>query len=669
MKRNLTLLASFLTAVLAAASTLPVRAQTAVTPYEGEILTRGPLHEAYAKAVPADPEPGILVSSQPPEPIEEVPPEQRPAEEAATWLPGYWAWDDDRDEFIWISGVWRVPPPGEEWVPGYWNTTAGGYQWVSGYWWNPRQQDVAGEAVYLPQPPQTLEVGPSSPAPAEENFWVPGCWTWREVRYVWRPGYWAAGVPDWVWIPSHYVWTPGGCLFIAGHWDYTLERRGLVFAPIYFPRVVYTRPAFRYVPSVVINTSVLGMSLFVRPSYCHYYFGDYYAPAYRSMGIVTWFSFHGDHRGYDPLFAYHYWRHGRDRTWLNDLRHDYEYRVAHVEARPPRTYTAMHEWMAKKPAGKTFRLAARLNDAEEIKELPVRLHRIDEHQRERYAQTKNEFRQFTEKRQSLEQQLVRQDKDRSAPARAGRPETADANRHGPHRVQMPETPLAQFKPESDRGERRTERTETTGSLGRGQTESAHDRAGRFGTYAGRPAAESSPQPRQAETPTIPRLPDHQPDRRSSRFEIPSTERSFQPRVQTQGLGTQPPATQSPMPGAAGGETSPRRGGTAGRSDLQSRNDVLPSRQEPAVRQTPQQYRGGSSMRFDRSSARTPQVTPAPPSGRSESYNRSQYSARNQAPQRQPEVDRGGTRSFDTGRSEGGGSQGSSRGGGRQRHRD
>ena len=68
-------------------------------------------------------------------PIEEVPPDMKPEGENSVWIPGYWSWDDERQDFIWVSGVWRVPPPGYQWMPGYWQDVPGqGFQWVSGYW-------------------------------------------------------------------------------------------------------------------------------------------------------------------------------------------------------------------------------------------------------------------------------------------------------------------------------------------------------------------------------------------------------------------------------------------------------------------------------------------------------------------------------------------------------
>ena len=53
-----------------------------------EVLTRGPVHEAFAETITFDPEPGIVVPKAPPEPIEEVAPDQRPAGANVTWIPG-----------------------------------------------------------------------------------------------------------------------------------------------------------------------------------------------------------------------------------------------------------------------------------------------------------------------------------------------------------------------------------------------------------------------------------------------------------------------------------------------------------------------------------------------------------------------------------------------------
>ena len=238
---------------------------------DAEHLLSGPLHEAFAAPAPFDPEPGLVISAEPPDPIDELPPEVRPDEDAI-WIEGYWAWDDEREGFIWISGVYRVPPVGRRWVPGYWQEVADGFQWVAGFWAPLEEQEVS----YLPDPPRSLERGPTSPPPSEEHFWVPGHWHYLDDRYVWRPGYWNLGREGWVWVPSHYVWTPRGSVFAGGYWDYPFADRGLAFAPVYWRRPLYLRTGFYYRPLRVIDLGRLHLHLFVRPRYHHYYYCEWY---------------------------------------------------------------------------------------------------------------------------------------------------------------------------------------------------------------------------------------------------------------------------------------------------------------------------------------------------------------------------------------------------------
>src|SRR5262245_16972582 len=86
-----------------------------------EVLTRGPVHEAFAEALVNQPQATPLLAKQPPPPVEELPSEQKPAGNSVQWIPGYWAWDDDRSDYIWVSGFWRTPPPDRQWVPGHWH--------------------------------------------------------------------------------------------------------------------------------------------------------------------------------------------------------------------------------------------------------------------------------------------------------------------------------------------------------------------------------------------------------------------------------------------------------------------------------------------------------------------------------------------------------------------
>lgn len=33
-----------------------------------------------------------------------LPPDQKPEGDDVAWIPGYWAWDDERNDFLWVSG-------------------------------------------------------------------------------------------------------------------------------------------------------------------------------------------------------------------------------------------------------------------------------------------------------------------------------------------------------------------------------------------------------------------------------------------------------------------------------------------------------------------------------------------------------------------------------------
>src|SRR5260370_39878278 len=128
-----------------------------------EVLDKGPVHEAFAQPGVKNPKPGPMVHKQPPKAIEELPPEQEPEGDNVQWIKGYWAWDAERNDFIWVSGFWRVPPPNRNWVAGSWVQVDDGWQWSPGYWAANNQDNNA----YLPPPPDSLDYGPSLPAPSQ----------------------------------------------------------------------------------------------------------------------------------------------------------------------------------------------------------------------------------------------------------------------------------------------------------------------------------------------------------------------------------------------------------------------------------------------------------------------------------------------------------------------
>ncbi|HPM82517.1 MAG TPA: hypothetical protein PLF81_17555, partial [Candidatus Anammoximicrobium sp.] len=410
-----------------------------------EPLLRGPLHEAFAEPIQLNPQPAPVVPKQPPEPIEELAAEAKPAEENVIWIPGYWAWDEEREDFIYISGVWRVAPEGRRWVPGYWTQVDGGYQWVSGFW-----APIAAEEIqYLPYPPESLESGPSSPAPSTEHYWVSGNWCYQNDRFAWRPGYWNTFREDWVWVPAHYVWTPGGAVFIDGYWDCPFRRRGVVFAPVWFSRPAYLRRGYCYTPSVVIDIPHLLVHLFVYPRRCHYYWGDYYDYyPYRSRHFYTCYDYHGRH-GYDPVFAYYdaYHRH-RHIDYTQRLRGWHDYFHHHKEFRPPHTLHAQTQLAARAKHNADLQYALlgnRLDDVLSGRGGPAHFERISQTHQQSWNDAISQTRELTRRRLDVETHPKHFDPDArgpsltrgDGPARLGGP--VDAPRP-PVKLKLPELP-------------------------------------------------------------------------------------------------------------------------------------------------------------------------------------------------------------------------------------
>ena len=386
---------------------LPVavcRAQPASDDGGAEVLTRGPVHEAFAAVVSYNPEPGLIVKKAPPDLIEELPPEEKPEGDDVAWIPGYWGWDDERNDFLWISGTWRVLPPGREWMAGYWRDTGQGYQWISGYW----ADATAQETTYLPPPPATLEIGANLAAPSDDYGWTPGCWIWHEGRYAWRAGYWAEGRADWVWVPAYYVWTPRGDIFVEGFWDYPVEQRGILFAPVYYPSRGYARRGYVYSPRIVISLSFFADNLFLRPSYSHYYFGDYYDTRYEREGFYASFSYQSSRRGYDPFYSRDRWEHRSDRDWDNRTQASYRDRRDHPAARPPRTWAAELTLNARSgPSGPTrVRIAAPIEQLAARKDNPGRFQPVVAGDRQKLAQRGREVQQSRDERRTVEAKAV-----------------------------------------------------------------------------------------------------------------------------------------------------------------------------------------------------------------------------------------------------------------------
>jgi hypothetical protein len=372
-------------------------------PAAPEELARGPIHEAFGEPIMFDPKPGMIVSKQPPAPVDEAPTDMKPEGDNDIWIAGYWFWDDQRQDFIWVSGFWRAVPPSRTWMPGYWADLGDGrYEWVGGYW----ASTATTEVQYLPEPPATLEAGPSTDPPSAVAIWAPGCWVWRDSKYLWRPGFWVNAYPDWIWVPAHYCWSPRGYAFVDGYWDYSLARRGLLFAPVYFPRDVLARKNFVYTPSIVIDPTLLTTYLFTRPSFAHYYFGDYYAADNIKAGVYPWFAYHNSHYGYDPIYAHESWNLGRkDSNWLAGQRQAYWDRRDHGASRPPHTF-AEQQKLARQPNANISNLFTTkpLADVARQKDHAVPLQHVDGQRLKDLTEHANQFRGVQQERRKWEGQ-------------------------------------------------------------------------------------------------------------------------------------------------------------------------------------------------------------------------------------------------------------------------
>ena len=272
-----------------------------------EILLQGPVHEAFG--VPTEQSAkSILVDIAPPPPIAEERPAEVPEGNNVQWVGGYWMWEADRKDFIWISGMYREVPPGRTWVSGSWQQFGEKYQWVRGYW------GVIGKArqAFLPPPPAPLQVDPTLPAPNENSFWMPGQWNYQDEQYAWQDGYWTPQYQDWIWQPSCYVETPRGHVYVSGYWDYEPTVRGTPYASVYLPPSLFQAANFRFSPRYRIgNSSALLLQLFVRNGYPGYYYGDLYGNDFLGLGYQPWYV-GPSALGLPTMLSYYQWKYAQD---------------------------------------------------------------------------------------------------------------------------------------------------------------------------------------------------------------------------------------------------------------------------------------------------------------------------------------------------------------------
>jgi hypothetical protein len=215
-----------------------------------QVQEEGPIHEAFAAPRSLARQRPQQVNQQPPDEVNEEIPDDKPEDEDAQWIPGYWD-NDGANDFVWVSGCWRVPPPGRQWICGYWQQVNARWRRQPGFWTQYSDSDESQDLSYCPEPPEPQEEDPGEDPDGESDYF-PGNWTYSPDGggFSWNPGIWVRRRPDWLWTPSNWWWTPAGYLFNRGFWDYSYVRRGWPYAPVRIPRNLVRRP---YRPTHVVS--------------------------------------------------------------------------------------------------------------------------------------------------------------------------------------------------------------------------------------------------------------------------------------------------------------------------------------------------------------------------------------------------------------------------------
>jgi hypothetical protein len=203
-------------------------------------------HEALATPARAR-EPEYIDKVPPPRIIER--PGEAPPSPVARWIEGYWDWDKVRKDFDWVTGTWRVPPPGKFWVNGYWRRQEKGWSRVPGFWCERRAAPTEKRDEESPRdwrrtgPPPERPAETIHSAPGPDYFYIPGEYLPQEQGVVWRPGFWSRSQRGWEWLPARWVRQSTGWVFREGSWTQVPENpvpppgSG---APVFGPLIVST---------------------------------------------------------------------------------------------------------------------------------------------------------------------------------------------------------------------------------------------------------------------------------------------------------------------------------------------------------------------------------------------------------------------------------------------
>ena len=265
-----------------------------------------------ADPVTAQPVPGPVVPKEPPPNISEDPPAQKPDIDNVQWVPGYWAGDAPQQQFLWISGVYRVPPQDRNYIPGYWTTSEDG---CAGCPDSGRAAKYRIPPIRL-SPPLARQWRPDLEAPTTIRSTSPGPdLAARSLRLAARLLVRRAGWPR---LDSALLSVDAERLRLR-RWLLGLSaaRSRRDVAPVYFSQPLWNNSNWSYQPSYVVSPSSFLDSAFTNGP--GFYFGNYYGNA--GAGFNPWYAGRGR---YDPTFGYNGLK---NPAWLAGARQNYAGRM------------------------------------------------------------------------------------------------------------------------------------------------------------------------------------------------------------------------------------------------------------------------------------------------------------------------------------------------------
>ena len=274
-----------------------------------EVMTRGPVHEAYAVPVSAGQTAGVIVPKQPPAPIEEVPPDMKP-EGAERRLDSRLLELGRRTQGFHLGqrrvarAAARLPLDARLLAGGAGPGVPVGFRLLdAGPCAKKRPIMPSRHKASRPGPPVRRPARTISGSPATGNGRGPLCLAARLLGGAASPiGSGCRRLITGVRGAGSMCLAIGIIRWSAAGWSF---------------RPSISRPVAVYRPAVCLDVGVFSFSLFCRPGYGHYYFGDYYDDRYVAFGIRPWFYFNSPRYGYDPLFGYYRWYH--EAHWASGI--------------------------------------------------------------------------------------------------------------------------------------------------------------------------------------------------------------------------------------------------------------------------------------------------------------------------------------------------------------